>query len=142
MIFQILAQKMYENDASKIKSWDPDMSRIQSAVSGGETSSDEGEALSQNCHQNLLPESESLNMYQYNSDEASLNNQQSPTREDRTRTNSLAENSEASGPVRCQICAINLQSLSDLQMHNFVKHAANRNIDKENTQTDKRCENT
>lgn len=147
----MLAEKMkkMKNDPNKMKSWEPDMSRIQAPLSGGETSSDEEEGLSQNLHRNLLSESEFSTVYrQYNADEISVNNQhsQSLVIENGTTTSvtkNLIENGDASGPVRCQICAISLPSLSDLQMHNFVEHAANTtNTDQENAQTDKRCENT
>lgn len=116
----MLAQRMYENDPSKVKSWDAESSRNQ-AVSCGETSSDEGEALP-------------LNSRIFNIEENSTNSQCATS----PGANSVTENGD-SGSARCQICQISFPSLSDLQMHNFVEH--NKKADLDNTQ-EKPCEKT
>ncbi|XP_076299391.1 uncharacterized protein LOC143218212 isoform X3 [Lasioglossum baleicum] len=138
---QMLAQRLCEKDPSKIGQWDSEALPSQ-AISGGETSSDEGEPIPQHamhpCPAKATTDADMSRPYHVpiaNEDPKSdvhlgnpqftqlgceYNAKERPMEpvfpmED-TR---LDENAQ---PFKCQICTVSMRSMNEFQVHCFVEH--------------------
>ncbi|XP_015601616.1 uncharacterized protein LOC107270800 isoform X2 [Cephus cinctus] len=145
---QILAQKLYEKDPTKMGQWDAEMIPNQGA-SGGETSSDEGEPIPphpmhqyppQMSSENDVPrgyhmpilvseESKSMNdirhanpqFSQPRTDYSLKERQNPPSRSlaDEVRAEELSSHSQC---YNCQLCTASMRTVNELQVHCFVEH--------------------
>ncbi|XP_051161143.1 uncharacterized protein LOC127281465 isoform X2 [Leptopilina boulardi] len=100
---QLLAQKLYEKDPSKMGQWDPESANNQGS-NKGENSCDESEELS----------SHSIHSY-------STSQIVSDAEASRTYHVPIHEESK-SLTFKCQICSVSMQTLNELQVHCFVEH--------------------
>ncbi|XP_043476664.1 uncharacterized protein LOC122507810 isoform X2 [Leptopilina heterotoma] len=101
---QLLAQKLYEKDPSKMGQWDPESAANQ-INNKGENSCDESDEL---------PSSHSIHSYQ--------SSQIVPDAE-ASRTYHVPIHEETKTlTFKCQICSVSMQTLNELQVHCFVEH--------------------
>ncbi|KAK0085946.1 hypothetical protein PV325_004189 [Microctonus aethiopoides] len=133
---QLLAQKLYEKDPSKMSQWDAE-TVPQHGTSGGETSSDEGEPLPTNSmHQYppRLPPDVEVGTRAYHTPALMIDNNDNATA--KSASDSYVPKThfdENYLPYKCQICPRSLRTVNELKVHCFVEH----NIDgreKENMQ--------
>ncbi|KAG7196427.1 hypothetical protein KM043_018533 [Ampulex compressa] len=138
---QILAQRLCEKDPSKIGQWDSETVPSQ-VISGGETSSDEGEPILQHAmHQYSVKgtgESDVPRSYHVPIDdpksinEARLANpqfgQQRRCHTGKERPNQPPFSIEEGKPdhslqsYKCQVCTVSMRTINELQVHCFVEH--------------------
>ncbi|XP_012278813.1 transcription factor HIVEP3 isoform X2 [Orussus abietinus] len=141
---QILAQKLYEKDPSKMGQWDAEM--IPNQASGGETSSDEGEPIPQHSmhqyhppqlaadleasrgyHMPLLAGEEAKSMggdvhlvsphfVQPRSDHVKDRQNHSMSHHEEVRP------MEGSLAYKCRVCTASMRTVNELQVHCFVEH--------------------
>ncbi|CAK9813000.1 Transcription factor HIVEP2 [Anthophora plagiata] len=153
---QILAQRLCEKDPSKIGQWDSETIPSQ-IISGGETSSDEGEPIPQQHSMHPYPvkvtdtdmSRSSYHVPIMNEDPKSdirlANLQLNQQRRDYNGKERLCQSTfpvddtklnEDTQSYKCQVCTVSMRTISELQVHCFVEH----NIESDsstNTQEDR-----
>ncbi|XP_076678830.1 uncharacterized protein LOC143374535 isoform X2 [Andrena cerasifolii] len=137
---QMLAQRLCEKDPSKIGQWDPEAIPSQ-VISGGETSSDEGEPIPQHamhpCPVKVITDADMSRSYHVpiedpKSDALHGNpqfNQQRREYSAKERPNSQpafsvddGRSDESIQSYKCQVCTVSMRTMNELQVHCFVEH--------------------
>lgn len=158
----MLAQRLCEKDPSKIGQWDSEAIPSQ-AISGGETSSDEGEPIPQHimhsCPVKVTTDADMSRSYHVpitNEDPKSdvllrnpqFNQQGHERQNDPTFSIDDVRPEESIQPYKCQICTVSMRTMNEFQVHCFVEHniesdastnihrdrGADKCMEKENTQ--------
>lgn len=137
---QILAQRLCEKDPNKMGQWDTDVVQSQQPISGSETSSDEGEPITQHPMYSfpVKPTTEGEMSRSYHvpiatEDPKSMMdvhiansqfNQQKREYGMKENANQSAVSSENNlqQSYKCQVCPVSMRNVNELQVHCFVEH--------------------
>lgn len=137
-LIQILAQRLCEKDPNKMGQWDTEVVPSQ-PISGGETSSDEGEPISQHpmysfpvkvttdaemsrpYHVPIATEDPKsmVDVHHINS-QFNQQKQEYGMKENANQSTVSPENSLQS--YKCQVCPVSMRNVNELQVHCFVEH--------------------
>lgn len=136
----MLAQRLCEKDPSKIGQWDPETIPSQ-VISGGETSSDEGEPIPQHamhpCPVKVITDADMSRSYHVPIDDPKSDavhgnpqfNQQRREYSAKERPNPQpafsvddGRSDESIQSYKCQVCTVSMRTMNELQVHCFVEH--------------------
>lgn len=135
----MLAQRLCEKDPNKMGQWDPETIPSQ-IISGGETSSDEGEPIPQHVMHpcpakvtstemprsyhvpivNEDPKSDVLHGNpQFNQQKREYNTKEKAKSTFSVDDSKVDENIQS---YKCQVCTVSMRTMNELQVHCFVEH--------------------
>ncbi|XP_076246743.1 zinc finger protein schnurri [Calliopsis andreniformis] len=138
---QMLAQRLCEKDSSKIGQWDPETIPNQ-IISGGETSSDEGEPIPQHAmhpcpvkvtdaemsrsyHVPIANEDSKSDVLLGNSQFNQQRREYSMKEKPNQQATFSVEDSKVDESIqsyKCQVCTVSMRTMNELQVHCFVEH--------------------